>query len=320
MPASHERDHPERRLPVLFIAGSQRSGSTLLDRYLGASTGAFSAGELRYLWINGLERDELCGCGRSFSSCDHWAGVLKVFGERLESTPSGEDILRLQHSVDRMRYTPLLASPWRPPTFNARRRRYAAILQHLLRSMAAVAETDLVIDSSKDPSHGYVLAGDKGIELHVVHLVRDSRAVAYSWTRHKHDPARKGDGQTMPTERPVRTAAMWVVHNLLALGLGRLAASYQRIRYEDFAEDPHTVASRLLTSIDPRWHDDMGDRTLTSFPPQHTVSGNPMRFTTGPLPIAVDTEWKDELTRCDRWATTALTWPLLVAFGYRVRP
>src|SRR4051812_20334699 len=42
---------PEERaggpLDVLFIAGDGRSGSTLLARVLGQSTGAFSAGEVR---------------------------------------------------------------------------------------------------------------------------------------------------------------------------------------------------------------------------------------------------------------------------------
>ena len=39
---------------VLYIAGSGRSGSTILDRTLGQVDGFFSAGELCNLWGRGL--------------------------------------------------------------------------------------------------------------------------------------------------------------------------------------------------------------------------------------------------------------------------
>ena len=39
---------------VLLLAGSGRSGSTVLANLLGSVEGAFSGGELRYLWERGL--------------------------------------------------------------------------------------------------------------------------------------------------------------------------------------------------------------------------------------------------------------------------
>jgi hypothetical protein len=54
--------------------------------------------------------------------------------------------------------------------------------------------------------------------------------------------------------------------------------------------------------------------------PNHTVSGNPSRFTTGAVRIERDDEWIAAQTSEDRWATTALTLPLLLRYGYPLMP
>ena len=63
---------------VLLVAGSGRSGSTLLASALGQLPGAFCAGELRYLWQRGAVEDHRCGCGEPFSRCPVWTVVLEI--------------------------------------------------------------------------------------------------------------------------------------------------------------------------------------------------------------------------------------------------
>ena len=46
---------------VLYIAGTGRSGSTVLANILGEVDGVFAAGEVRYLWQRGLKEGRLCG-------------------------------------------------------------------------------------------------------------------------------------------------------------------------------------------------------------------------------------------------------------------
>src|SRR5690242_10887667 len=62
---------------VLFIAGSGRSGSTLLDMLLGQINGFYSTGELRFIWERGFGQNQLCGCGKPFRECDFWTEVVK---------------------------------------------------------------------------------------------------------------------------------------------------------------------------------------------------------------------------------------------------
>jgi hypothetical protein len=61
---------------VLYIAGSGRSGSTILDNILGQVEGGFSVGELRYVWDRGIIQNRICGCGAPFRGCNLWKRVF----------------------------------------------------------------------------------------------------------------------------------------------------------------------------------------------------------------------------------------------------
>src|SRR5262252_2040072 len=70
------------KIKVLYIAGWDRSGSTILDRTLGQLPGFFSVGELVHLWEGGNSQ-VLCECGRSLKDCAIWHQVFSQgFGVR----------------------------------------------------------------------------------------------------------------------------------------------------------------------------------------------------------------------------------------------
>ena len=48
----------------------------------------------------------------------------------------------------------------------------------------------------------------------------------------------------------------------------------------------------------------------------HTVAGNPIRFTRGPLEIRADAEWQALMPARQRAVVTGLTWPLLWRYGF----
>jgi hypothetical protein len=53
-----------------------------------------------------------------------------------------------------------------------------------------------------------------------------------------------------------------------------------------------------------------------SLGPNHTVAGNPIRFRRGDIPIVPDVEWQERLEPGARRIVTALTWPLLLRYGF----
>jgi hypothetical protein len=48
----------------------------------------------------------------------------------------------------------------------------------------------------------------------------------------------------------------------------------------------------------------------------HTVAGNPIRFTRGLLEIRADAEWQVRMPAGQRAVVTGLTWPLLWRYGF----
>jgi len=300
----------------LFIAGYLRSGSTLLERLLGQLDGITAAGELRYIWINGLLQNHLCGCGAPFRSCPFWREVIEeAFGgfDRVDAVR----LVRLQRSIDHVWNIPQMLTSVRLPRFGRFLREYLSHLEPLYGAIRRIAGASVIVDSSKAPSHGLILRASPGLDVDVVHLVRDSRAVAHSWGRVRVKPEVHWERRYMPRYGPARSAFEWDVMNLAAPALKLPPGSYLRLRYEDLATDPSRSVSRVLSAVgEPSRPLDFLQNGTARLRPDHTISGNPMRFETGPVQIAPDEAWRTTMSRADVRLVTALTWPLLRRYGY----
>ena len=216
------------RTPVLFIGGLGRSGSTLLDLLLAGVPGMVPVGELRHLWTRGLRDDDRCACGARFSACPFWNAVGDhSFGGW--TNVDADRTIALARRVDRHRRLMTTAPAWREPSHELRR--YGEMLEQLFAGILAVSGGEVVIDSSKDPPHGFVLRRTPGIDLRIVHLVRDSRGVAESWGKALSRPDAVGGPAMMTRLAPWRTAMMWVDTNLLVEALGHGTVPSVRLRY-----------------------------------------------------------------------------------------
>jgi hypothetical protein len=298
-----------RRPRVLLITGYSRSGSTLLARVLGEVEGIVAPGELRYLWRRGVSENRLCDCGDPSLECPFWQKVLiRAFGSA--PPPAVEEMLDLQRRVDRVYRIPALSRA--AANRLAEVATYLRYYEHLFQAIEEITGANCIVDSSKDPSYGHVLALSQEIDLSVVHLIRDSRAVAYSWTREKLDP---GTGKPMSRQHPVQSALEWDIAQWAARRLTRRVDRSLTLRYEDFVADPKPVVQRLLELAEVEAEPHL-DENRVSLSLGHAVSGNPMRFETGSVTIRDDDQWRQSLPSWSRRMVSTLTWPGLSAHGY----
>jgi hypothetical protein len=304
---------------VLYIAGSGRSGSTVLDRILGQLDGFFSAGELENLWQRGMLAGRKCGCGEPFGACPVWTAVLgDAFGG-----PDGVDARRMV-ALGRRRTRPaqvpgaLAGRPRRPDPGTVE---YQRTLERLYLAIQRQTGCRVIVDSSKSPLYARLLAGIPSIELYLVHLVRDPRATAYSFQRRKRLPD-FGDERLMQRQPPLTSARRWGLWQAATELLWRGRPDrYLRVRYEDFVRAPAEVVGRVAELVGERPAElpFQSDATVW-LGPTHSVSGNPNRFATGPVEVRPDDQWVERMGRADRLLVTAVTWPLLLHYRYRLRP
>lgn len=310
----------EDPVTVLYIAGLGRSGSTLLADMLGGVTGAVNVGELRNLWLRGPVEDVLCTCGLPFSQCPFWVAVgSHAFGGW--AAVDAEELLRLKHRVDRHRHLPRILWSRLRGAPSADIGRYTEALERLYAAIAAISGASVIVDPTKDPPHAFLLWRSPKIDLRIVHLVRDSRAVAYSWTKRVRRPEVVGGDAYMHQESPPTLAWKWNDYNILFGLLRRSRVPSISMRYEDFVEDPahhlaralSLVADRIETDRTPVSADGIFDRCGG-----HSLSGNPGRFQRGRVEVRRDDAWRHGLPRRQFIAVTAITLPLLLRNRYRL--
>jgi hypothetical protein len=307
---------PSTRIKVLYIAGANRSGSTILGNLLGQLDGFFSCGELYNIYRTPPDQ-RYCGCGKLLSACEIWDAILRrTLGE--DYIPQTANVLRLRNAVARSRHVLLWAAPFLRPWAVQQARKYLALTGRLYRSIADVTGARIIVDSSKASSHGQLLAQIPEVDLRLIFLVRDARAVAYSWQRKKPKPSPQGHIHIRPAS-PLRAALSWIGHNLAAeLLMCGVRVPSLRIQYEQFAASPAQAIERIIQLVGelsplPEIRDG-----YVSMKAHHTVEGNPDRFRSGLVRLALDDEWRLKMKPFDRALVTLLTWPLLLRYGYRL--
>jgi Sulfotransferase family len=305
---------------VIYIAGSGRSGSTLLERVLGELPGVVNVGELIDLFRRTAPHGERCGCGRAFADCPFWHGV----GERAFEGWDDDSIAavcRLQRHVARQRHLPrLLIMPLAGRRFRANVARYGACYAELYSAISAEAGAAYIVDASKWPVQALVLF-QAGLDIRVIHLVRDVRGVAHSHNKREvKRPHALREGEVMWHQAPAAAAARWVTSQSQAELLPGYGVPVTRMRYEDFVHQPRHAIETALAGLGlplcPSQSAPIGKGSVV-LGRSHGLSGNPSRFRCGVVTLQVDEAWRERMSRRDRFVVTAIGLPLLLRYGWR---
>ena len=312
----------DRAMPVkvLYVAGFGRSGSTILANTLGQVEGFFSGGELNFIWKHALIENRLCGCGKPSGECEFWGPVFDgEFGGQSEAL--AREMMRLQHAGARTRHIPLMLTEGGKQKIRARLGKFLDNTGRLYRAIQSVSGSRVIVDTSKEPAYGYALGMVPGVDLRVLHLVRDPRAAAYSWAKKKRQPD-SAEREFMHQKTPTQSAVLWDAWNAAIEALWRqMPARYLRLRYEDFIADPRRSFEEILklTGEEDAQLPLVGERDV-KLGISHTVSGNPNRFDTGAVELRQDRAWQRQMQPRDKALVTTLTLPLLKRYGYPLTP
>jgi hypothetical protein len=191
-------------------------------------------------------------------------------------------------------------------------RAHAELMTTTYHTIAELTGARVLVDTNKIPGESALLPHLDGVVPHYVHLVRDPRAVAQSWSSWK---------QYAYPMSAARSTAYWHGFNSASRALLRHAPERSMLlRYEDFIAEPRATIDRLLRlcGTDPAVNPMVG-RTI-DLHTNHTVTGNPDRFDTGVTLVRDrDDSWRAKLPARSRLAAVTLSWPQFRRYGYSYR-
>ena len=305
-------------MKVLYIGGTGRTGSTMLDQLLGQFPAAFSGGEMAFFWSRGIAAGAICACGEPVRTCTVWSHAIASLDE-------DPDQLADRMIALRRRFWSPHAFAMVLPGFSRRRMaetiELPRMMERLHEDVAETQQIELFVDSSKEPHYSYLLREGSELDLYFLQLVRDPRAVAYSWQRRKSERGLTTD-EDMEQRSSAVSAAYYLFSNIVSeIFWSRRSDRFAFLRYEDFVADPATTLEAIgrFTGV-PIAPDSVLDGASFTIGQMHTSWGNPSRVGRTAITIRQDEAWRSELSTVDKEISTVLTLPLLLRYGYPISP
>ena len=293
---------PGENTNLAYILAASYSGSTLLAMLLGAHPEACTVGEMRAPDV-GDPNAYFCSCGAKIKECGFWnrvsAGMANKGIADFDITNAGLSIYdaadryvsRLLGPLPRGRFLEALrdAALGLSPVWRAHLHRIVSRNAALVEVLQCVTGSQVIVDSSKLSLHLKYLLTSPALNIKVIHLVRDGRAVITSMVGH---------GLSRPTRAETIVAATdaWRGNNESAERvLARLPASqWLQIRYEDLCREPDEKLRSICEFIGLD-----RERIVLDFrSKQQHVLGNDMRLKST-SEIRLDERWRSHLSKDD---------------------
>jgi hypothetical protein len=319
---------------LAYILAASHSGSTLLAMLLNAHPEVCSVGELKATNLGDVERYR-CSCGALIRQCRFWASVSQAMAERgipFDITDARTDFragasayarwllgpLHRGRVLEGLRDAALAMSPsWHRGLRQVQQRNLT-----LVETVCELTGARVVVDSSKVALRLKYLLRNPDLDVRVVRLVRDGRAVALTYTdpatfADARDPSLRGGGcgGDRPGERLslAQAARAWRRSNEEAKNLlATLDPSrWTSIRYEDLCVSPRDVLAGVFTflGLDP------GKAAADFRSVEHHVVGNGMRLDST-SEVRLDERWKSVLTEDDLQVFQAVAGDMNRRYGY----
>lgn len=273
-------------IPLICIAGTGRSGSTLLDLMLGSHSCIESAGELhnyRRFFSSAESQKRQCSCGLPLLECDFWKKVRQEI-----QCSQGTDLIDLKTPDEEAFIT---------YNYNV----FKAILQ--------VSGKKIIVDSSKDYARIKRLERSELFEVYIIHLIRDGRAVSYSVEK---TAERAGTDEVNKTGF-FQSLIKWQAKNIaIRLNFGK-RAKYICLKYEDFIDCTEDKLAKILNLANLEFEPNQLEFWNVV---HHQFSGNRRIRLKGKQELKKDLEYLEQLSSFKWVLGTIIAFLGLSWFGY----
>lgn len=298
-------------MKILYIAGFERSGSTIVNRVFGQIEGFIAWGELRDIWEHAILENRFCSCGMLFHDCKTWQAILKQgFGgiEQIDALKLIDSLKQAKKHIALNKILPVPVSP--SPAVKL----YFAYLSKFYSAIQSVTNCRVIVDSTKASWYGAVLNEIPDLDVYTLHLVRDPRGVCQSLQR------RKLEGEPeCQWYNPVHASLSWMLKNAAVESfLKSPEERYLQMKFEDFVAQPKASLAAVLKMIGEESADlSFLQGESVQMKTDHIFTGSPSsRSNVGSVKLKADERWKQEMTDLDKTIIGNITASLRKKYQY----
>lgn len=261
-----------KKIPLICIVGSGHCGSTVLDMALDSHSKIVGIGEFYQYYYPRQEQEKLiCTCGKTVIDCPFWKKVFSKIKPNFTFRVHRE---KLDFLLNRKRFFEFFEGKINR-LINCKE--YIKMHEKIYQNVLSVSGKQVIVDSSIDPDRAELLLNSDKLDIVVLHLVRDGRAVTWSYKR-------KGSA--------IDGRSRWLFKNLkIELMKKRNKFKSIFVGYEDFCRNPKRCLTRILKIVGLVFEPGMlnfGDKE------HHQIGGNRARFVKDSK-IELDTSWRKEI-------------------------
>lgn len=258
-------DQRAKNPTLLYIMGTARSGTTVLEILLSNAATAVGGGELTAFFSDGVVNNCPCSCGQPTDNCSVWRPIV----QRIKAgVTTALDADRVNRAYDRHKGF----IRW---FLNLKNRKdiqqYSTANWSVIEHLASENNVGFVVDSSKYAARALYLSELKPKQVRVICMTRDAKGMLKSFSKNN-------IGEQRP--RSLFSAVIYIllVSTCLAIAKYRLGNRCLLIRYDDLCLRP----LEILKQIECWAHIDLStSRQLIVnnevLPIGHIITGNRLR-------------------------------------------
>ena len=285
---------------LIYIAGDDRSGSTMLDMMLAGHSKISSVGEVHHLRAYAKKDHQyyksvhelLCLCGQDIKDCEFWSNVESALGRKLEELELKPFFLRsnfkgkvFQGILKKIIWHSLQVFPKLYNIETVHNLLRGNILAKdsfdLYNAVSCVTGNEYVLDSSKSPLRMRALAYHKPESMKVILLSRDFKGVINS--KHKRGI-------------PMLKAAYhwkWCIRQMELFSLILADNQICRVRYEDLCNNTESEMRKITDFLGLSFEQSILTRNAENV---HHLGGSPSKYAGKEAPIKIDESYKNKFT------------------------
>lgn len=298
---------------IIFLIGAGHSGSTLVSKTLNSHSKMFAISEISQFYKDIQIDNALCGCESYLRECEFWndidSNLQKKLGYGIKESPN---LFRISRDLDKnsvlnkgvFKISRLLALNFkiRSAFINNRLKNICVLFDVIFEKTKA----EVIIDSSKSAKRAAILKPffvKEGYNVKIIHLIRDGRAVFYSYKKGYYKLKIKNESTGIYEMKTVFTGVpktdeeiigIWKKDNRLSSYYHNFftSSNYYKLYYESFTNNPKEEFQKLINFIGFEFEDEMLDLTRYK---NHMVAGNASRINATSIHAPLEI-WRDNLT------------------------